>query len=323
MSDKKLRILFMGSPEVAVPSLKALWESGHSIVGVVSQPDRPAGRGKNLTSPAIALFAKEKNLKLFQPEKIKGNGELLQEIKKLSPDVIVIVAYGRILPKEILELPPLKSINLHFSLLPKYRGAAPMQWALMNGEEETGVTTFFLVEKVDAGPILLQKKIIIEPEDNVEILGHRLANAGAHLLCETITQLESGHLQSLPQNNAEATLAPPLKKEEGWIDWNHKAKSIHNQIRGMNPWPGTFTVYKGKTLKIHKAVEILEKKQKSLNDPKKICGEILGSSLEGLEVSCREGSLLIKEVQMEGKKKMDVSEFLKGHPVSPGERLGS
>ncbi len=316
MSDKKLRILFMGSPKIAVPSLRALVESHHTLVGVVSQPDRPAGRGQNLTSPAVALFAKEKGLKLFQPERIKGNGELLQEIKKLSPDVIVIVAYGRILPKEILELPPLKSINLHFSFLPKYRGAAPMQWALMNGEEETGVTTFFLVEKVDAGPILLQKKMVIEPEDNVEILGHRLANAGAQILLETIDQLKSGDLQALPQNDAEATLAPPLKKEDGLIDWNRKAKSIHNQIRGTNPWPGAFTLYKGKILKIHKTIEIREKKPKSP-------GEILASSLEGLEVSCREGTLLIKEVQMEGKKKMDVSEFLKGHPVSPGERLGS
>lgn len=310
-----LKILFMGTPEVAVPTLTTLLESGDKVVGVVTQPDKPAGRGQAIVTPPVALLAKEKGLPLFQPERVKGNIEFLGILKKLAPDVIVVVAYGKILPSEILTLPPMKCINLHFSLLPKYRGAAPVQWALINGEEVTGVTTFVLVEKVDAGPILLQKKVLIEPEDNTALLGHRLAIAGASLMQETLEGLKANRLSSIPQVENLATLAPLLRKEDGRIDWARKNTVILGQIRGMNPWPGATTTLNGKLLKIHHAEMDANKKTGAP-------GEILGMTSEGLEVACQPGTLLLTELQLEGKKRMDATAFLAGHPLQKGQRLG-
>lgn len=305
----------MGSPEMAVPSLKTLLESEDQVVGVVSQPDKPAGRGMTLLSPPVATLAKEKKIPLFQPETIKNNPDFLKTLKELAPDLIVIVAYGKILPKEILNLPPKKCINVHFSLLPKYRGAAPVQRALINDESETGVTTFYLVEKVDAGPLLLQKRVPIEPEDNAEILGHRLAVTGAKLLIETIEALKAEELDPAPQNERLATMAPPLNKEDGKIDWTRKGKAIVSQIRGMTPWPGAFTFLNGKLFKIHSAELIPGKKAAAP-------GEVILTGPLGLEVACGQGVLLLKEIQLEGKKKMDASEFLKGHPIEAGQKLG-
>ncbi len=310
------KIVFMGSPETALPSLKVLLASDDQVVGVVSQPDRPAGRGRTLTSPAVATLAREKKIPLFQPEKIKNNPELLNTLKQLSPDLIVIVAYGRILPKEILSLPPMKCLNVHFSLLPQYRGAAPIQWALMNDEATTGVTTFYLVEKLDAGPILMQKKVVVEPEDNVEILGNRLAVVGSQLLRETIALLKGGGINAVPQNERQVTLAPPLKKEDGLIDWSRKAKVIRSQVRGTTPWPGAYTLLKGKIFKIASAAVIPLKKESA------VPGEIIQTGEEGIEVACGRDGLLLKEVQLEGGKKMDAAVFLKGHPLAIGERLG-
>ena len=308
-----LKIVFMGTPETALPSLRALLESDHRVVGVVSQPDRPAGRGRQLTPPPVAALGREKKIPLFQPESIKNNPDFLKTLKELSPDLIVIVAYGRILPKEILDLPRQKCINVHFSLLPKYRGAAPIQWALMNGESETGVTTFYLAEKLDAGPVLMKKKTIIEPEDNTEILGNRLAVIGAQLLIETIEAIKGGSIDPIVQNEREVTLAPPLKKEDGIIDWGRKAKSLANQIRGVTPWPGATTHLKGKIFKIYSA-EPLSKKG--------VPGEVVQTGPEGFEVACGQGSLLLKEVQLEGGKRMGAADFLKGHPIEIGEKLG-
>lgn len=311
-----MQILFMGSPEIAVPSLKAILESSHRIVGVVTQTDKPVGRGLELTPPPLARFAKEKSLALFQPQKIRNNPEFLETLKSLKPDLIAIVAYGKILPKEILDLPPQGCINVHFSLLPKYRGAAPLQWALINGDEETGVTTFRLNEGVDSGPVFLQKKVMTHEEDNAEILGRRLAVIGAELLIETLEGIDDGSLEAMPQNDRLATQAPLLKKEDGRIDWARKAKLVWGQIRGMTPWPGAFTMLKGKRLKIH-AAEPVEHFRKGS------AGEVIEITDEGLQVACGQGALLIKELQLEGGKRLAADLFLKGHPLAVGERLGT
>ena len=308
------KILFMGSPEAAVPSLKALLEEKDAVLGVVSQPDRPAGRGQGLTSPPVALLAREKKIPLFQPDRIRDNQGFFKTLKELAPDLIVVAAYGRLLPREVLELTPGRCLNVHFSLLPKYRGAAPVQWALINGETESGVTIMQIVERLDAGPILSQKKVLIEPEDNAEILGHRLATVGADLLRETIDRLKDGTIEPIPQNDRLATLAPPLKKEDGRIDWTKKARTIFCQIRGMTPWPGAFTQLDKKLLKIY-STEVIARRREA------VPGEILSVSPEGIEIACGQEALLIKEVQLEGKKKMPVSEFLKGHPLERGQRL--
>ena len=313
---KPLKIIFMGTPEMAVPSLKTLLASDHRVVGVVSQPDKPVGRSQELISPPVAHLAKEHGLPLFQPERIKGNVEFLKNLQDLNPDLIVVVAYGKILPPEVLNLPPYKCINLHFSLLPQYRGAAPVQWALINGEEETGVTTFILADKVDAGPILMQKKALIEPEDNAETLGRRLSHMGAQVLVETVDEISSGDLKAIPQEDRSATFAPPLKKEDGRLDWSQKASVLVFQIRGMNPWPGTFTTLDKKLFKIHRAQTASEKKLPQ--SP----GEVVGIHSEGLEIACGRGSLLLAEVQLEGKKRMNTTAFLAGYPLRTGQKLG-
>jgi methionyl-tRNA formyltransferase len=308
------RVLFMGSPEIAVPTLEALLQAGENIVGVVSQPDRPVGRHQVLTPPAVAAFAKEKNLPLFQPEKVKNNPEFLETIKNLKPDVVIVVAYGRLLPKDFLDLPPRGCINVHFSLLPKYRGAAPMQRALMNAETETGVTTFRIVEKLDAGPILMQKKVEIHEEDTTEILGRRLTVIGTQLVKETLASLRSGALKPIPQNDREATLAPPLTKEDGLVKWNEKARYVCGQIRGVTPWPGAYTFWENKRLKIHRA-EILEGKRSA--EP----GTVTEIIEEGIEVACTNGALLLTELQLEGGRRLSAKDFLKGHAIAVGEKL--
>jgi len=308
-----MRILFMGSPEIAIPPLKRLLEGQDEIVTAVSQPDKPAGRGQELQACAVAQFARERNLPLLQPEKL--NEETVRQIRSLQSDLIVVVGYGKILPNELLNIPLQKCVNVHFSLLPKYRGAAPVQWALINGETETGVTTLFMTDKLDAGPILLQKRLPIEPEDTVESLSRRLANAGADLLAETVDLLKRNELNSIPQNDREATTAPSLKKKDGRIDFGNKARVICNQIRGMTPWPGTFTLLEGRFLKVLQAEALPRHKPEA-------AGTILAVGPLGLEVACGQESLLLKEVQLEGKRRMPATEFLKGHPLKPGAVLG-
>ena len=227
----------------------------------------------------------------------------------------MVVAYGKLLPRAFLSLLPNRCLNVHFSLLPRYRGAAPIQWALLNDEEETGVTTMIISEKLDAGPVLLQKKIAIGEEDNAEILGARLANAGAQLLEETMEGWRQEELTPRPQNEREVTLAPSLKKDDGKIDWTRKAKVIWCQVRALNPWPGAWTVLDGKRVKIHRA-DIVPRTEK------RVPGEIYGLEPDGIEVVCGQNTLLITELQIEGKKKMSASEFLHGYPLSEGKRFG-
>lgn len=305
----------MGSPAIAVPSLQLLLKSDHSVIGVVSQPDRPAGRGQRVQPSPIAELARQNHLPLFQPERIRGNEDFFGRLKNLAPDLILVVAYGKILPPEILNLPPRRCVNLHFSLLPKYRGASPVAWAILQGEIETGVTTLMISAKLDAGDILLQRKLPIEPEDTTESLGQRLSIAGAEALMETVTLLQKGDLQPRAQEEREATHAPLLKKEDGRLLFEQKGTILANQIRAMTPWPGAFTVYQGKLLKVHRAEIVpLRKGFKP--------GEISSVNSLGFEVACRQEALLFREVQLEGKRRMSAVEFLKGHPLDVGNKLG-
>lgn len=313
------KILFMGSPEWALPSLKALLESGHQVVGVVTQPDRPAGRGQEVSPCAVAAYARASGLPLLQPEKI--DDPFLGEVKKTNADLAIVVAYGRILPRSFLQLFPNRCWNVHFSLLPKYRGAAPVQWALLNDEPETGVTTMLIQERLDAGPILMQKKIVMSEEDTASTLGTRLANAGGHLLRETLEALANDELSPQPQNEREVTLAPSFKKEDGRLDWNRKAKALWCQVRAMNPWPGAWTLVDGKRLKIHHA-ECLSRK--TTEPPGTVISAgAKGNLPKGIEIACGHDVLLVDELQLEGKKKMNASDFLQGYPLAEGKQLGN
>ncbi len=310
----RLRIVFMGTPDFAVNSLRALWESEDKIVAVVTQPDREKGRGRRTVPSPIKVLAQERQIPVLQPEKI-SDPHFFSRLKDYEPELIVVVAYGQILSKAILSLPRFGCINVHASLLPRYRGAAPIQWAIIIGEERTGVTIMQMDEGMDTGDILLQKEISIETEDSLETLSDRLSRLGADALLETLKLLKPGKLKAKAQNSSQASYAPRLSKEDGEIDWGKGAGEINNLIRGMNPWPGAFTYLEGKTLKIFGA-KVIEKK--AGNRP----GVINGISPQGIEVATGDGSLLIAEVQLESKRRMAVADFLQGHRVEEGERLG-
>ena len=306
----------MGTPDFALPSLRALVQAGHNVVCVVTQPDRPKGRGKEEIASPVKLCAQEYNLKILQPETITD--VLAKNIQALNSDLIVVVAYGKILPKQVLNIPRLGCINAHASLLPKYRGAAPMQGALLNGEKVTGVTIMFMNERMDAGDILLQEKTIISSLDNMETLHDKLSQLSAKLLVEAIAQIDQGTCLVTPQNYAEATYTSMLKKSDGLIDWTKSAEEINNITRAMNPWPSTYTFLnisdKKKMLKILKT-EIYDKsaysKEKTgvLLDILKNKGGLIGTG---------KGQLLIREVQLEGSRKVSFEEFIRGHPIKKG-----
>ena len=306
----------MGTPNFALPSLRALVQAGHNVVCVVTQPDRPKGRGKEEIASPVKLCAQEYNLKILQPETITD--VLAENIQALNPDLIVVVAYGKILPKQVLNIPRLGCINAHASLLPKYRGAAPMQGALLNGEKITGVTIMFMNERMDAGDILLQEKTIISSLDNMETLHDKLSQLSAKLLVEAIAQIDQGTCLVTPQNYAEATYTSMLKKSDGLIDWTKSAEEINNITRAMNPWPSTYVFLsmsgKKKMLKILKT-EIYDKsaygKEKTgvLLDILKNKGGLIGTG---------KGQLLIREMQLEGSRKVSFEEFIRGHPIKKG-----
>lgn len=304
----------MGTPDFAVNSLRALWESEDEIVAVVTQPDREQGRGRRTVPSPIKVLAQERQIPALQPEKI-SDPHFFSRLKDYEPELIVVVAYGQILSKAILSLPRFGCINVHASLLPRYRGAAPIQWAIIIGEERTGVTIMQMDEGMDTGDILLQKEISIETEDNLETLSDRLSRLGADALLETLKLLKPGKLKAKAQNSSQASYAPRLSKEDGEIDWGKGAGEINNLIRGMNPWPGAFTYLEGKTLKIFGAKAI---EKKAGNRP----GVINGISPQGIEVATGDGSLLIAEVQLESKRRMAVADFLRGYRVEEGKELG-
>ncbi|MCX8011902.1 MAG: methionyl-tRNA formyltransferase [Desulfobacterota bacterium] len=311
-----MRILFMGTAQFAVPSLKILLSRSENIVGVFTQPDRPQGRGLKLKISPVKDLALSNQLLIFQPEKINQE-ESVKIIKQLKPELIVVVSFGQILSSRILSVPQFGAINLHASLLPKYRGAAPINWAILRGERETGVTTILMDKGMDTGDILLQKKVEILPHENAGELHDRLALIGAEVLSETIEKLKQGILTPQKQNESEASYAPVLKKENGIIDWEKPADDIYNHIRGMNPWPGAFTFLSGKIFKIHRAKRIGDSAA-----TKFLPGKVLDASEEGIIVATAKGLIILTEVQLENHKRMSASLFLRGNPIPIGTRLG-
>lgn len=304
----------MGTSPFAVPSLKILLAKGENIVGVFTQPDKPQGRGLKIKISPIKGVALENHLPLFQQEKINRD-ESVEIIKSLSPDLIVVAAFGQIISQRILDIPRFGSINVHASLLPRYRGAAPINRVILQGEKETGVTTILMDEGLDTGNILLQKKLEIFPEENAGELHDRLAFLGAAVLRETVERLKKGGLTSSKQDESEASYAPALEKEEGVIDWEKPAEKIYNHIRGMNPWPGAFTYLEGKILKVFHAKHVI---QGSSHEP----GKVVKASDEGILVATAEGHILLTEIQLENHKRMSSALFLRGHPLPIYVRLG-
>jgi methionyl-tRNA formyltransferase len=301
-------LVFCGTPEFAVPALAALLESGDFRVRlVVCQPDRPAGRGLGLTPPPVKRFALEHDLPVVQPEKIRDNQEFRRQLETIRPAAVVVVAYGRLIPPWMLELPPLGNINVHASLLPKYRGAAPIQWAIAHGETLTGVTTIRLDEGLDTGAILLARELAITPEDNAETLASRLADLGALLLVDTLRGLSAGTIVPRSQNSAAATLAPLLKKEDGLIDFRRTALEVWNRLRGFSPWPGAYTRFRGKTLHVWRASPLASSPQALQPGEWRLAGE-------HLHAGCGQGTVLdILEVQPEGKRRMSARDFANGY----------
>ncbi len=297
-----MNIIFMGTPDFSIPSLKILLESTHKILAVVTQPDRERGRGQKISFTPVKQFAVENNIPVYQPEKLKGNTEFVEQMKSLKPDLFVIVAF-RILPKEIFEIPKFGSFNLHASYLPKYRGAAPIQWALINGDEETGLTTFKLAEKVDTGNIYLQQKIEIFPDDNFETLHDRMSELGSKLVLDTVNLIENGKYELKKQDDSLASPAPKITKEICKIDWNKSAEEIHNLIRGLSPHPAAYFNYNGKVIKIFKTEIVKDANLKPFEFHQTKSEFIIGCGMDALR---------ILEIQQEGKKRMGTEEFLRG-----------
>jgi methionyl-tRNA formyltransferase len=308
-----LDLIFCGTPRFAAPTLEKLVDAGFRVHLVVTQPDRPKGRGLELVASPVKESALKLNLPITQPDRIKINDEFRAQLTALQPDSIIVVGYGRIIPQWMLDLPPLGNINLHASLLPKYRGAAPIQWAIANGETITGVTTMRIDGGLDTGDILLQQELPITPDDTAETLARRLATMGADLVVETLRRLQAGTVHPRPQDNSRASLAPILKKEDGAVDFSRPAPDIFNRIRGFQPWPGAHTKFRGKTLQIMKArpaTEALSPAELHADANRLLVGCALNTSLELLEI------------QLEGKKRTSAADFIHGYRPSPGEMLG-
>ncbi len=310
-----MRLVFMGTPDFASASLEALLRSNDSVVGIVTQPDRPKGRGQTLTPSPVKLLAQQVQIPLLQPLKMK-DPEFLHALAGWKPDMIAVAAFGRILPPVILTLPPLGCINVHGSLLPKYRGAAPIQWAIINGETETGITTMLMDEGMDTGAILLQEAISITAHETSGTLAPQLAELGGKLLVETITRLKAGTLVPQPQDSSRATLAPLLKKEDGVIDWTLPAMVLANRVRGLSPWPGAYTTVSGSdSWRIWRALAL----PGPVTTPP---GVIVAITREAIHVATGDGVLAVMELQPANNRRMAVSQYLAGHPIAVGLQLG-
>ena len=314
-----MKVIFMGTPDFASESLKNLYEAGHEILAVVTNPDRPKGRGMKVIASPVKQYAIEKNLKIYQPEKVRKNQEFIDEIKSLNPDVICVVAYGKILPKEILEIPHLGCINVHASLLPKYRGSAPIQWAVLNGEKETGVTTMYMDIGMDTGDMILKEKVQIGEDETTGELWDRLAKIGARLLVETLEQIRKGIAPRIPQGT-DFSMAPMLDKEMSKIDWNNKsAQEIKNLVRGLNPIMGTFSFLDGKKIKFWK-VEVVQ--DANLNRSNLENGTVIkADSKDGLYIKAKDGIIKVLEIQGENAKKMNIQDFLRGNKIIEGSKF--
>ena len=310
-----MRIVYFGSPRAALPALERLLEAGHSIELVITQPDKPAGRGKEPTPPPVKEAARRHGIPILQPEKIRKDPGVLEELGKIAPDIIVVVAYGQIIPAAIVDLPRHKSVNVHFSLLPRYRGAAPVQWAILCGEEKTGVTIFELNEKMDEGDILSHLETEIGPRENARELEERLSRLGSDLLIKTLERIDT--LPHLPQDHRLATAAPRLRKDQGKIDWGKEAVSIDRMVRAFSSWPGAFTFLRGQRLIIRSGSPLI------LPAPPPEPGRVVEVRREGLVVGCGSGSFyLIERLQRENKKEMAAADFLRGTKIETGDCLG-
>ncbi|MGA2744156.1 MAG: methionyl-tRNA formyltransferase [Candidatus Sulfotelmatobacter sp.] len=308
-----LNLIFCGTPQFAVPTLEKLVDADFRVHLVVTQPDRPKGRGLELVASPVKQSALKLNLPITQPDRIKTNDEFRAQLTALQPDAIIVVGYGRIIPQWMLDLAPLGNLNLHASLLPKYRGAAPIQWAIANGETVTGVTTMRIDAGLDTGDILQQRELAIAPNDTAETLAPRLAAIGADLMVETLRGLQAGSIRQHPQDNSKATLAPILKKEDGLVDFSRSASDILNRIRGFQPWPGAYTKFRGKTLQIIHARPTIDAVPPT---------ELRADSNRLLVGSAHNTSLELLEVQLEGKKRTSAADFLRGYRPEPHEKLG-
>ena len=306
------RIIFMGTPEFACPNLQTLIDRGEEVVAVFTQPDRPKGRGQKLAPPPVKELALRYGIPVHQPLKVREQS-CIDLIRDLRPDLIVVVAFGQILPKALLDIPPHGCINVHASLLPRYRGAAPLNWCIVNGERETGVTTMLMDVGLDTGPMLLEQSTLIGENEDISSLHDRLSVMGADLLGATIDRLKAGDLVPRPQDDAASCYAPMLKKEHGVVDWNRPATEIHNQVRGLSVWPGAVTTLDGLQLKIY-ATRV----GSGAGTP----GTVLSATKQGVEVACSSGSLMIGELQLAGKKRLDAASFLAGCPLAAGTILG-
>jgi methionyl-tRNA formyltransferase len=310
-----MRIIFFGTPEFAVPPLKALLAGPDDVVGVVCQPDRPAGRGQRLTAPPVKRVAAAASIPILQPQKVRTS-DFLEQLRQWQPDLIVVVAYGRILPKAVLELPPHGCINVHASLLPRYRGAAPMQWAILNGDAKTGVTIIQMSEEMDAGDILLTRETPLGSEEALPSLQSRLAALGAEALVEALEELRAGRLQPQPQDPRRVTFAPMIRKEDGAIDWSRPAAEIARRVRAFDPWPSAYTTLYGKRLKICRA-----RVDKGDRGTAERPGTVVAVG-DTIRVVCGEGDLLIEELQLEGRKRLSAGDLSRGSAIAVGAHLG-
>lgn len=309
-----MNILFMGTPEFAVASLKGIVCEGWKVTGVITQPDRPKGRGKKVQPPPVKVEAQKLGLQVFQPARIKDK-ETIDLVRNIQPEVIVVVAYGQILPEDILRIPPLGCINVHASLLPKYRGAAPVNWAIINGEKYTGVTTMYMDKGLDTGDMILYERIEIGEEETAGQLHDRLAELGARVLVRTLKAIEEGNAPRVPQDHSKATYAPQLDRRTGRIDWNQEASRIYNLIRGTDPWPGSYTFYGGRVMKVWKG-RVLDTASSG------VPGTIVNVSRKGIVVQTGKGKLLIEEIQMPSSRRMTVDEYIRGNTLETGKVLG-
>ena len=303
-----MRILFMGTPDFAVPSLEALIRAGHQVCGVFTQPDKPKNRGMKLQAPPVKVCAQAHDIPVYQPVKLR-DGAALALIQELAPELIVVAAYGRILPDDILAAPPKGCINVHSSLLPAYRGAAPINWAVLNGDKETGVTIMHMAHDLDAGDIISQAATPIDPDETVVALHDRLAELGAELLVDTVARIAAGTAQRTPQDHEKATLAPMLSRELSPMDFTRTARQLHDQVRGLIPWPAAVTTLGDKRCKVFSTV-VLDQKTDAAP------GTVLTAGKEGLTLACGEGTVLgIVELQPDGGKRMKAVDYLRGHPI--------
>lgn len=307
------RIVFMGTPETAVFTLERLIDGPDDVVGVVTQPDRPSGRGQRSVPSPVRQIAEKRGIPVVTPEKIRDPG-VMETLRNWNPELIAVVAYGRILPATILDLAPHGCVNVHYSLLPKYRGAAPAAWTIINGEKTSGVTTMRLVQKMDAGPIFLQEEVTLAADETTASLQTKLTPVGSRLLLETIQRLKEGSLTPQPQDEAGVTFAPMIKKEDGLVDWSQPAASLERRVRGFHPWPSAYTHWQGKLLKIHRATVVTKD---VLGHP----GEVVRADDNGFWVATGSGVLSLEEVQLENKKRLPGIDFIRGARVAEGDRL--